>query len=185
VQAEAEAEVKVEVKVKDSVYTKYIVMVTRKQVEIAQQQWADGLVQIGLLKETRPAFEAYAHTFLDELYAFELGPVLFKPTKCTVEPFRPTKSRALSYFIAGDICECSEDKDKGFALEPWKKVRFYNAHLILEENRAIAMGHYYFTDNQDTEVRVEYTLGYKRVGNKLKIDLHHSSLPYNPWASDK
>ena len=158
-------------------------MVTREQVEIAQQQWADGLVQIGLLKKNRPACEAYANTFLDELYAFELGPVLFKPTKCTIEPFRPTKSRALSYFIAGDICECSEDK--GFALEPWKKVQFKNVHLILEENRAIAMGHYYFTDYQDTEVRVEYTLGYKRVGERLKIDLHHSSLPYNPWATDK
>jgi len=158
-------------------------MITREQVKKAQQQWTQGLLRIGSLKDNRAACEAYANEFLDELYAFDLGPVLFKPTKCKVEPFRPTKSRALSYFIAGDQCTCSEDKDKGFALEPWKKVRFKNAHLILEENRAIAMGHYFFTDYQGVEVSVEYTLGYKLVGDKLKIDLHHSSLPYNPWST--
>ncbi|MFO7873177.1 MAG: hypothetical protein R6U62_01695 [Bacteroidales bacterium] len=49
-----------------------------------------------------------------------------------------------------------------------------------EENRAIAMGHYYFTDYQGNEVKVEYTFGYKLVGDNLKIDLHHSSLPYSP-----
>ncbi len=160
-------------------------MITIEQVEKAQNQWAEGLVQIGSLKDNRPACETYANAFLDSLYAFDLGPVLFKPTKCVVEPFRPTKSRALSYFIAGDTCACNEDKDKGFALEPWKEVQFKNAHLILEEKRAIAMGHYYFTDYQGLEVQVIYTFGYKLVGDKLKIDLHHSSLPYNPWSLDQ
>jgi len=27
---------------------------------------------------------------------------------------------------------------------------------------------------------VEYTFGYKLINGELKIDLHHSSFPYNP-----
>ena len=36
------------------------------------------------------------------MYAFDLGTVLFKPTKCAVEQFRASKAEAKSYFIAGD-----------------------------------------------------------------------------------
>jgi hypothetical protein len=50
----------------------------------------------------------------------------------------------------------------------------------LEEKRAIAMGNYYFTTVDGDEVKVEYTFGYTLVGGNLKIDLHHSSFPYNP-----
>jgi hypothetical protein len=53
--------------------------------------------------------------------------------------------------------------------------------MILEENRAIAMGNYYFTDLNGVETKVEYTFGYLRNSRgKLKIDVHHSSLPYEP-----
>ena len=114
--------------------------------------------------------------FLDKLYAFEIGSVLFKPTKCAVEQFRPTKLQAISYFIAGEDRACEEDK--GFAINPWTKVRFENAGFILEDKRAIAMGNYFFTDLDGNEAKVEYTFGYKAVDGKLKIDLHHSSFPY-------
>ena len=87
-----------------------------------------------------------------------------------------TKSQAQSYFIAGDNRAC--DEDKGFAIQPWTKVRFENAGIILEEKRAIAMGNYFFTDLDGNEAKVEYTFGYKLVGDELKIDLHHSSFPY-------
>ena len=85
---------------------------------------------------------AFASEFLDHRYAFEAGTVLFKPTKCEFEQFRPTKAAALSYFIAGDDRACNEDK--GFAINPWTKVRFENTGLILEAERAIAMGNYFF-----------------------------------------
>ena len=84
----------------------------------------------------------------------------------------------MSYFIAGDDRVCSEDA--GFAIQPWTKVRFENAGFILEENRAIAMGNYFFTDLDGNEAKVEYTFGYKSANGSLKIDLHHSSFPYNP-----
>lgn len=42
------------------------------------------------------------------------------------------------------------------------------------------MGNYYFTDaNTNKEIKVEYTFGYiKDKDGNLKINLHHSSLPY-------
>jgi len=153
-------------------------MITQQQVENAQNEWGAGVVKIGSLKEDRSACEAFTSDFLDKLYAFELGQVLFKPTKCAVEQFRPQKAQAQSYFIAGDDRACQEDK--GFAIQPWTKVRFENAGFILEENRAIAMGNYFFTDLDGNEAKVEYTFGYQLVNGALKIDLHHSSFPYNP-----
>ena len=101
---------------------------------------------------------------------------MFKPTKCELEQFRPSKAEALSYFIAGDDRACGEDK--GFAIQPWTKVRFENSGMILEEKRAIAMGNYFFTDLNGNEAKVEYTFGYQLVDGDLRIDLHHSSFPY-------
>ena len=152
-------------------------MIIEKDVIQAQKLWGAGVVKIGSLKEQRSNCEDFTSAFLDDLYAFELGAVLFKPTKCEVEQFRPSKADALSYFIAGDNRACNEDK--GFAIQPWTNVRFENSNFILEDNRAIAMGNYFFTDLDNNEAKVEYTFGYKLVNQKLKIDLHHSSFPYS------
>lgn len=151
-------------------------MVTLEQVLEAQDTWGEGVVKIGSLKDNRSECEIFANNFLKELYSFEIGHVLFKPTKCAIEQFRPLEEQALSYFIAGENRACIEDK--GFAIQPWTKVRFENSGVILEENRAIAMGNYFFTDVNDQEAKVEYTFSYKVVEGTLKIDVHHSSFPY-------
>ena len=156
-------------------------MVSQENVIDAQNKWGAGVVKIGSLKDNRAECEAYSNEFLDELYAFGDGPVLFKPTKCALQQFRPIKDEALSYFIAGENRACAEDS--GFALQPWTKVRFENAGYILEANRAIAMGNYFFTTVDGLEVKVEYTFGYKVSNGELKIDLHHSSFPYTPPVS--
>ena len=75
-------------------------MVTKEQVLKVQHQWGDGVVKIGSLKDKRAECEAFASSFLNDRYAFGLGVVLFKPTKCEIEQFRPSKEEALSYFIA-------------------------------------------------------------------------------------
>ncbi|MBB78765.1 MAG: hypothetical protein CL844_07155 [Crocinitomicaceae bacterium] len=152
-------------------------MITKEQVIEAQNEWGAGVVKIGSLKDNRSECESFTSDFLDKLYSFEDGPVLFKPTKCELEQFRPTKAEAKSYFIAGDDRACNEDK--GFAINPWTKVRFENSDIILENNRAIAMGNYFFTDLEGNEAKVEYTFGYKLKNGALKIDLHHSSFPYS------
>ncbi len=153
-------------------------MITKEQVLEAQNTWAKGVIKIGSLKKDRLSCETFTNEFLDELYAFDSGIVLFKPTKCAVKQFRPKKVEAVSYFIAGDNRACEEDK--GFAMNPWIKVRFENTEIILDENRAIAMGNYFFTAPDGNEAKVEYTFGYKLENSNLKIDLHHSSFPYTP-----
>lgn len=153
-------------------------MITEDQVTDAQSQWGSGVVKIGSLKEERMECESFTSRFLNERYAFDSGSVLFKPTKCAEDQFRNTKLQALSYFISGQDRACEEDQ--GFALQPWTKVRFENSDFILEEKRAIAMGNYFFTDLKGNEIKVEYTFGYRLIDGVLKIDLHHSSLPFNP-----
>ena len=152
-------------------------MITREAIEKIQKDWGNGVVTIGTLKDERIKCENYTNAFVEKLYAFSSGPVLFKPTKCSTQQFRLTKQEAISYFIAGENRECIEDK--GFAIMPWTAVRFDNVSLILEGNRAIAMGNYYFTDIGGNETKVEYTFGYKVIDGFIKIDLHHSSFPYN------
>ena len=140
------------------------------EVEAAQKGWGEGIVKIGKAKDARKA--AIAH--LDKFYAFGHGQVLFKPTLASVDQFRGTKKEALSYFIGQDMKE-----DKGFALAPYTNVRWENEGIITDGNSAMAMGNYYFTKTNGEEVKVEYSFGYiKDKDGHLKINLHHSSLPY-------
>jgi len=42
------------------------------------------------------------------------------------------------------------------------------------------MGDYYFTKTNGEEIKVEYSVGYiKDKHGNLKINLHHSSLPFS------
>jgi hypothetical protein len=148
--------------------------ITESEVAQAQETWGNGIVAIGNAFTNKEDYKSVAINHVDELYAFDKGIVLFKPTKASEQQFRLTRDDAISYFITGHIAE-----DKGFALQPWTNVRFENAGTILNGNSAIAMGNYYFTDGQtNQEVKVEYTFGYVKENGKLVINLHHSGLPY-------
>ncbi len=152
-------------------------MISIKEIENTQKVWGQGVVQIGALQSDRSEIETYTKDFVNRLYDFDHKEVLFKPTKAAIHQFRITKEGAISYFIGGNS---KYSEDKGFALQPWTQVRFENAALILEENRALAMGNYFFTDTNGQDTKVEYTFGYRKDSNgKLKIDVHHSSLPFN------
>merc|ERR1712157_636489 len=72
-------------------------------------------------------------------------------------------------------------EDKGFAIKGWTNVRFENEDIITEGPVGKAMGNYFFTKPDGEEVKVEYSFGYllNDDGN-VKINLHHSSLPYDP-----
>jgi hypothetical protein len=151
-------------------------MITQEKILKSYKYWADGIVKIGSLKDNRSECEKFTNEFLDKLYAFDLGKVLFKPTKVSKSQFRTNKESALSYFIGGNP---KFVEDKGFAINPWKEVTFEDCpNMILEENRAIVMGNYYFFDMNGKKTKVEYTFGYKLYNGQLKIDLHHSSLPF-------
>lgn len=144
--------------------------ITQAEISAAQKAWGDGIVAIGKAKDHEKAALQHINT----LYAYDLGPVLFKPTKASVMQFRDTKEKALSYFVGG-----TELEDKGFALAPFTKVRFENHGTAIDCDSAIAQGNYYFTKPDGQEIKVEYSFGYiEDKDGSLKINLHHSSLPY-------
>lgn len=151
-------------------------MITKEDITLAQSTWAHAIVEIGKLKGNIKEARTVASQRLHNLYAFNRGPISFKPTKAAHTQFRPCFESALSYFI-GDNNKYPEDK--GFALQPWVDVEFDNKSMILEEERAIVMGNYFFTNKAKERVKVEYTFAYikDKIG-KLKIDLHHSSVPF-------
>ena len=155
-------------------------MITYEDIERAQSDWADAVVSVGGLMPDRPAFEAAAAEAVDRLYAFDLGEVLFKPTRAVEVPFRTTRQGAISYFVGGD----EYPEDGGFALNPWTAVRFHNHARHISGNRACVMGHYWFTDPDGLELQVEYTFGYLESPGGLKIFLHHSSLPFRSESGD-
>ncbi len=149
--------------------------ITQSDVETAQKAWGDAVVAIGKAGRRAPAVaEDAART----AYAFDLGPIQFKPTLAAEQPFRPDLEGTLSYFVSGNA---KYEEDKGFALQPWSKVRFDNHTVKMQGNIAIAMGHYYFTGPDGQETKVEYTKGYvKTPDDRVLIFLQDSSLPYQP-----
>lgn len=150
--------------------------ITKAEVEKAQKLWGEGIVRIGKAFTEKQDYAATAQNHIDELYDYAEGAVLFKPTKAAEEPFRANPETALSYFVASNgVC----NEDKGFAIQPWTSVRFENHEILLLGGSALAMGQYYFTDLEGGEVKVEYSFGYRKDDSgKLRICLHHSSVPY-------
>ena len=151
--------------------------IVEREVVEAQKIWGEAIVAIGEAYTQKKDYKALAEEIVDTLYGYDEGAVLFKPTKASEKPFRLTKEEAISYFVTGIVPE-----DRGFAIQPWRKVRFENAEIIIDNDSAIAMGNYYFTDaNTGKEAKVEFTFGYfKDENGKLRINMHHSSFPYRP-----
>jgi len=152
--------------------------VTRAMVLAAQKEWGDGIVKIAAAKTNGEDFEQVAHDHIQTLYAYGNPPVLFKPTLAAEKQFRGSFEGALSYFVATNQ---HAEEDSGFAIKGWTAVRFENEEIIISGSTAMAMGNYFFTTPQNTEVKVEYSFGYVlHTDGKLRINLHHSSMPYDP-----
>lgn len=155
-------------------------MITETEVLEAQKRWGNAIVDIGKVYMTGGDLVASAKGHIENLYGYgDNGTVLFKPTKCAVVQFRPTFEGALSYFVSNDFAPAGFPEDQGFAIAPFVAVRFMNAAVIEGTERAIAMGNYFFTTLDGASIKVEYTFGYRRRGDHLVIDLHHSSLPFS------
>merc|ERR1712048_1156464 len=72
------------------------------EVLSAQKKWGEGIVEIGNLAGNPSEYTAKAQSVIDTLYGYKTGPVLFKPTKAAVKPFRLDPVAALSYFVSGN-----------------------------------------------------------------------------------
>ena len=149
-------------------------MLTKEEIIKAQKEWSEGIIRMGEISDNRESLELFVSDFLDRLYNFD-DQVLFKPTKARDIQFRNDKKSAISYFIAGNDREC--DEDTGFALSNWSKITFENKDIILGKEYAIAMGNYTF-ENNNSKVKVEFSFGYIKVSGLVKINLHHSSIPF-------
>merc|ERR1711972_123504 len=92
------------------------------------------------------------------------------------QTFRTTRDGALAYFVGGDK---DFPKDSGFALKGWRSVQIVNTAIFREGNVAITMGNVLITDKTGAVTKVDKTWAfYKGKDRKLRIVLHHSSLPY-------
>ena len=111
-------------------------MASLADVERAQQEWGDGIVAISEAHRNGGDYVGIAANHIDTLYAYQIGPVMFKPTLAALDQFRPTSESALSYFVASNNA-CPEDE--GFAIKGWTKVRFENDKVPTDAIRAFAM----------------------------------------------
>jgi len=146
-------------------------------VTATQQKWGNLVIEIGNAYKKNQSLENLTSDLLHNIYAFNHCEVLFKPTLAKNNQFRTTKDEFLSYFLGQNkVC----DEDSGFAIKGWKSIEFENYKITEQNNQLLAMGNYYFKDSEDKVLKVEYTFGFIKVSNEeLKINLHHSSLPYN------
>ena len=150
-------------------------MITKEEVIRIQNKWSNGLLDIVNRHQNNDDYLRCASNFIDDLYDYVSGEVLFKPTLVSSIQFRKTKEGALSYFVGRN------DKfleDTGFVLRNWTKIRWENYNIRTFKNFAFAMGNYYFT-NHDGELKVEFSFVYRKdINNNLRIILHDSHLPY-------
>ncbi len=158
----------------------YNANITEAEVLAAQIAWGDALLQIG--KDYAEGGQAKAKTtaaaVIDAAYGYNMGPVLFKPTLTEApQTFRTTREGALSYFVGGDG---NFPKDTGFALKGWTAVEIQNAGVHINGDTATTMGNVIFTAKDGKKTIVDKTWEFKKDDmGKIRIMLHHSSLPFS------
>lgn len=156
---------------------------TINETDIAQARtaWGAAIIAISAAYEAGGIDEATiaANDALDQLYGFEFGPILFKPTLSGgSQTFRPTREGALSYFVGHNP---DFPADGGFGIKNWREVTSETSAHFIDGDVAMWMGWVVLTDKDGNVVKVDKSFGYKRdAAGALKIVLHHSSLPYAP-----
>ena len=155
--------------------------ITEEELAEARKIWGDALVAVSKAWEEGgiEAATEVANGALDAAYAYEMGPVLFKPTLASGEKtFRPTREGALSYFVGNND---AYPLDGGFGLKGWRTVVSETSASFIEGDVAMWMGWVTFTDKDGGVTKVDKSWGYKKdAEGTLRIVLHHSSLPYDP-----
>ncbi|WP_424928951.1 phosphoribosyl-AMP cyclohydrolase [Amaricoccus tamworthensis] len=156
-------------------------MISSDDIAAALKIWGDQKIAIskafeeGGIEAAREAARAH----LETNYAYNLGPVLFKPTLASGDQtFRPTMDGALAYF-----CGHSDEYplDAGFAIRGWRAMESVTSAEFIEGDIAMWMGWVSLTDRDGNVTKVDKSFGYRKDDNgHLRIVLHHSSLPYQP-----
>lgn len=153
--------------------------ITHSEIKAFQKNWSKAFVKIGTIRKKKK-LKTYCSKFVDKYYN-KFPAVLFKPTLGKITP-RRRKKDIMSFFITKEI-----NGNTGFALNPWKSVEWNNTNILIKEHFAICMGHYKFISNTSSKENIiaEYSFVLKKSkkNNKLKLILHHSSIPYESTTS--
>jgi hypothetical protein len=160
-------------------------VITASEVLVAHKAWGTGLVAISKTYEAEgyDSAKKVAQYVLDVAYGYAKDiPVLFKPTLASgQQTFRLTNEGALSYFVGGNDMYPG---DNGFAIMGWRKVESFPVGILLLGNTAISMGNVHCTNKDGQTTIVDKTWAYKKDDEgKIRIVLHHSSLPYKPYKA--
>ena len=154
--------------------------ITETELAEARAAWGNCLVALSTAYDDCgiKAAQAVADGLLDELYGFEFGTILFKPTLSGgAQTFRTDKQGTLSYFIGHNP---DYPQDTGFGLKSWREVTSETSSFFIEGDVAMWMGWVFFTNKEGDTMKVDKSFGYRRVDDgSLKLILHHSSLPYD------
>eukprot|EP00927_Polykrikos_kofoidii_P026219 TRINITY_DN23393_c0_g1_i1.p1 TRINITY_DN23393_c0_g1~~TRINITY_DN23393_c0_g1_i1.p1 ORF type:complete len:802 (+),score=89.80 TRINITY_DN23393_c0_g1_i1:113-2518(+) len=143
-----------------------------------QRVWASNFLAIRDAYTMQGDYRLRAARFVDSIYAFDIRPTFFHPAEAMETPFRLDRNGAISYFVGGDS---RFSEDRGFALRPWKDVRFENAAITVQSTsgEGIAMGNMFFSDQSGVQTKVQFTLGYFRdEAGSLRVNLHHAAYPF-------
>jgi len=159
--------------------------ITEAEVSEIQRGWCDGLLAISAAYQSGgyDAARAKAAAVIDAAYAFNYGPVAFKPTYATGEDtFRSTRDGALAYFVGPDpSIPLFRGKKLGFATyRNWVKCEIKDDVVQLLGNTANTMGQFILTDAQGQTAAPEKTMTFIReMDGSVRIVLHHSSAPFD------
>jgi len=153
-------------------------MITEEQILEAQKSWGEGIINIGRVFLEKGDYKAAAEQHINTFYNYQEGKVLFKPTLASIKQFRLDFDAALSYFVGGNE---AFPEDHGFAIKPWTDVRWENIGTTILGETGLAMGNYYFTPHDGSDVvKVEYSCGYTRDSKgDLKSIRHDSHVPFS------
>jgi hypothetical protein len=149
------------------------------EVTAAQQAWCKALVDISSThaRSGQSAAKALAEQVIDAAYGYQMGAVLFKPTLTTApQTFRTTRDGALAYFVGGNS---AFPNDSGFALKGWTACQVANQAVFITGDSATTMGNVRITGTDGKVTTVDKTWKFvKDDAGKLRIVVHHSSLPF-------
>lgn len=140
---------------------------TKAEVIAAQRAWARFVTE----QDVDDLLDLYDFGTPDE-------PLLFKPTLADV--IRLDMAGTRSYFVGGDP---NYPNDHGFLNRGWTRVEFQSAVGPILKAGGLGykdMGHYTFIDEEGNATRADYTFAYHKIGGRVLISLHHSSLTWLP-----
>lgn len=139
-----------------------------QEIAAAQELWSSGLMEIAAVAGSGGDCLAKAGEFVDRLYAFKNGPVLFKTfTPATnMVNFANNRDQVMKYFGNPVVVALTG-------------IRFENMCSITRGEHIFVRGNYHFTTAMGTEADGEYVFGYERnPTGGLSIFLQHSSTPF-------